>query len=63
MSVVKGFLSDSLSDSESDLFNKLESVAMSSRPTTPVLGCSISRALETRFTGNNVSSLPSLWDI
>ncbi|XP_068131310.1 DNA polymerase subunit gamma-1 [Hyperolius riggenbachi] len=31
---------------ESEMFNKLESIAMSSSPSTPVLGCHISRALE-----------------
>ncbi|XP_072258819.1 DNA polymerase subunit gamma-1 [Pyxicephalus adspersus] len=31
---------------ESEMFNKLESIAMSPSPSTPVLGCRISRALE-----------------
>ncbi|XP_061138423.1 DNA polymerase subunit gamma-1 isoform X1 [Syngnathus typhle] len=31
---------------ESDMFNKLESIAHSDQPATPVLGCRISRALE-----------------
>ncbi|XP_040198347.1 DNA polymerase subunit gamma-1 [Rana temporaria] len=31
---------------ESEMFNKLESIAMSPEPSTPVLGCRISRALE-----------------
>ncbi|KAF7660459.1 hypothetical protein LDENG_00280960 [Lucifuga dentata] len=31
---------------ESDMFNKLESIARSAQPATPVLGCRISRALE-----------------
>ncbi|XP_042712597.2 DNA polymerase subunit gamma-1 isoform X4 [Chrysemys picta bellii] len=31
---------------ESEMFNKLESIAMSASPRTPVLGCCISRALE-----------------
>ncbi|KAM9854974.1 DNA polymerase subunit gamma-1 [Aulostomus maculatus] len=31
---------------ESDMFNKLESIAHSAQPCTPVLGCRISRALE-----------------
>ncbi|XP_060892582.1 DNA polymerase subunit gamma-1 [Labrus mixtus] len=31
---------------ESDMFNKLESIAQSAQPATPVLGCRISRALE-----------------
>lgn len=33
---------------ESDMFNKLESIAHSEEPATPVLGCRISRALEPR---------------
>ncbi|KAK7891743.1 hypothetical protein WMY93_023706 [Mugilogobius chulae] len=33
---------------ESDMFNKLESIAHSPLPATPVLGCRISRALEPR---------------
>ncbi|XP_070541785.1 DNA polymerase subunit gamma-1-like [Ptychodera flava] len=32
--------------SESEMFNKLESIALSEEPTTPVLECRISRALE-----------------
>uniref|UniRef100_A0A674EIY1 DNA polymerase subunit gamma-1 n=1 Tax=Salmo trutta TaxID=8032 RepID=A0A674EIY1_SALTR len=31
---------------ESEMFNKLESIALSAQPATPVLGCRISRALE-----------------
>lgn len=31
---------------ESEMFNKLESIAMSEAPQTPVLGCRISKALE-----------------
>lgn len=31
---------------ESEMFNKLESIAHSEEPATPVLGCRISRALE-----------------
>lgn len=31
---------------ESEMFNKLESIATSAAPCTPVLGCRISRALE-----------------
>ncbi|XP_053128135.1 DNA polymerase subunit gamma-1 isoform X2 [Hemicordylus capensis] len=34
------------SGTESEMFNKLESIAMSPSPRTPVLGCHISRALE-----------------
>lgn len=33
---------------ESDMFNKLENIAHSPQPATPVLGCRISRALEPR---------------
>ena len=45
--------------SESDLFNKLERIALSDRQTTPVIGCTISRALETQFTRNSVSRYAS----
>lgn len=31
---------------ESEMFNKLESIALAPYPQTPVLGCHISRALE-----------------
>ena len=40
--------------SESHTFNKLESIAMSPRPTTPVLGCHIVKALELNHVGNKV---------
>ena len=40
--------------SESHLFNKLESIAMSDLPKTPVLGCCITRALEKQYVGNDV---------
>lgn len=39
---------------ESDMFNKLESIAHSAQPATPVLGCRISRALEPKAVGNEV---------
>lgn len=39
---------------ESDMFNKLESIAHSDRPATPVLGCRISRALEPRAVKDEV---------
>ena len=42
--------------SESDLFNKLETIAASNQPKTPVLGCCISKALERRYVGNEVRS-------
>ncbi|XP_032088939.1 DNA polymerase subunit gamma-1 [Thamnophis elegans] len=40
------------SGTESEMFNKLESIAMSQAPSTPVLGCRISRALEPEAVGN-----------
>ncbi|XP_034280549.1 DNA polymerase subunit gamma-1 [Pantherophis guttatus] len=40
------------SGTESEMFNKLESIAMSDAPSTPVLGCRISRALEPAAVGN-----------
>ncbi|KAL2094145.1 hypothetical protein ACEWY4_011457 [Coilia grayii] len=36
---------------ESEMFNKLESIAHSAQPATPVLGCQISRALEPAVVG------------
>lgn len=39
---------------ESAMFNKLESIAHSAQPATPVLGCRISRALEPRAVSNEV---------
>lgn len=41
--------------SESHLFNKLENIALSDLPRTPVLGCCISKALEPRYVGGSVS--------
>ena len=38
------------------MFNKLESIAQSEEPETPVLGCKISRALEPNIVGNKVCS-------
>ena len=40
--------------SESQMFNKLESIAQSDEPETPVLGGKISRALEPNIVGNKV---------
>ena len=37
------------------MFNKLESIAMSDEPRTPVLGCRISRALEPSVAQGEVS--------
>uniref|UniRef100_A0A8C5RQE8 DNA polymerase subunit gamma-1 n=1 Tax=Laticauda laticaudata TaxID=8630 RepID=A0A8C5RQE8_LATLA len=42
------------SGTESEMFNKLESIAMSDAPSTPVLGCRISRALEPAAVGGEV---------
>ena len=39
---------------ESEMFNKLESIAHSAQPATPVLGCRISRALEPRVVEDEV---------
>lgn len=39
---------------ESDMFNKLENIAHSAQPATPVLGCRISRALEPAAVKNEV---------
>ena len=41
--------------SESHLFNKLESIALSELPRTPVLGCCISMGLEPKYVGAAVS--------
>ena len=42
---------------ESHMFNKLESIAHSAQPATPVLGCRISRALEPKAVSNEVRTL------
>lgn len=42
---------------ESEMFNKLESIAHSKQPATPVLGCRISRALEPAAVKEEVSNL------
>ena len=39
------------------MFNKLESIAQSEEPKTPVLGCKISRALEPSIVGNKVCAV------
>lgn len=38
------------------MFNKLESIAQSEEPRTPVLGCRISRSLEPSAVGNEVGA-------
>lgn len=43
---------------ESEMFNKLESIAMSDTPCTPVLGCRISRALEPSAVQGEVARCP-----
>lgn len=43
--------------SESETFNKLEEIAMTGQAKTPVLGCRITRALDSRVVGSNY--LPS----
>lgn len=42
------------------MFNKLESIAMSDTPRTPVLGCCISRALEPSVVQGEVSYLATM---
>ena len=46
---------------ESHMFNKLEAIAQSARPTTPVLGCRISRALEPANVGNEFMTSRINW--
>ena len=41
---------------ESEMFNKLESIAHSAQPATPVLGCRISRALEPQAVRDEVGT-------
>lgn len=45
--------------SESYLFNTLESIALMDRPTTPALGCGVTRALRKSFLNVGNSYLPS----
>lgn len=45
--------------SESYLFNTLEAIALSDRPTTPALGCGITRALRKTYLEDPSSYLPS----
>ena len=40
---------------ESSMFNKLESIANTSTPATPVLKCRMSKALEPKHVGTDVS--------
>ncbi|XP_028920802.1 DNA polymerase subunit gamma-1 isoform X1 [Ornithorhynchus anatinus] len=46
---------------ESEMFNKLESIAMSPAPRTPVLGCRISRALEPAAVGREFATSRVNW--
>ena len=46
--------------SESEMFNKLESIAQSEEPRTPVLDCRISRSLEPSAVGSEVSKLKQM---
>lgn len=45
--------------SESFLFNTLEAIALSDRPTTPALGCGVTRALRKSYLEETSSYLPS----
>ncbi|XP_074606134.1 DNA polymerase subunit gamma-1-like [Acropora palmata] len=47
--------------SESHMFNKLESIAQSEEPRTPVLGCRISRSLEPSAVGNEFMTSRVNW--
>ena len=42
------------SGTESHMFNKLESIATSPQPRTPVLNALISRSLQPKYVGNKV---------
>jgi DNA polymerase gamma 1 len=44
-----------MSGTESAMFNRLEEIAESDQPTTPVLGARISKALEPLYVDRNVS--------
>ena len=44
-----------ITNSESHMFNKLEQIATSADPATPVLGCKITRALKPKYVGTQVS--------
>ncbi|KAK4684071.1 DNA polymerase gamma 1, partial [Tremellales sp. Uapishka_1] len=44
---------------ESYLFNTLETVALNDRPTTPALGCGVTRALRKSYLDEEMSYLPS----
>ena len=46
---------------ESQMFNKLEQIAESEEPRTPVLGCRISRCLEPRIVGENYMTSRVNW--
>lgn len=47
--------------SESHMFNKLESIALSDLPRTPVLGCCIPTSLEKRYVGNSYHTSKINW--
>ncbi|KAJ7388949.1 hypothetical protein OS493_034581 [Desmophyllum pertusum] len=47
--------------SESEMFNKLESIAQSEEPRTPVLGCRISRSLEPSAVGSEFMTSRVNW--
>ncbi|KAL0968447.1 hypothetical protein UPYG_G00266960 [Umbra pygmaea] len=48
---------------ESEMFNKLESIAYSPQPATPVLGCRISRALEPQAVKNEFMTSRVNWAV
>ncbi|XP_060083102.1 DNA polymerase subunit gamma-1-like [Ylistrum balloti] len=47
--------------SESEMFNQLEAIATSNNPTTPVLGCHISKALEPKYVGDDFMTSRVNW--
>ncbi|XP_069138631.1 DNA polymerase subunit gamma-1-like [Argopecten irradians] len=47
--------------SESEMFNQLEDIATRPSPTTPVLGCHISKALEPQFVGDDFMTSRVNW--
>lgn len=55
--ILWAILSFSSMNSESDMFNKLETIAMCDQPRTPVLGCLITKALFPKHVENHVRGL------
>jgi len=47
--------------SESEMFNKLENIALSNEPRTPVLGCLITKALQPKYVQNHYKTSRVNW--